>query len=71
MKRILFICLIFIGCEKEPNYCWECWKEVQMNNYSASMKINICGVTKSEIEKIIKDNTFSSAQSKHTMRCNN
>jgi hypothetical protein len=70
MKKLIFICLLFISCEKEyQTYCWSCNKSTIGPNYTKSLIFDLCGMTPNQIVELEDLNTKEHDGIKESLKC--
>jgi hypothetical protein len=70
MKKLIILFLFLCSCEKEPEYCYDCWKDFFFSGANMSFNIDFCDITESEMQEIINENTVKFSEVSYTkMRC--
>jgi hypothetical protein len=77
MKKLLFLLLIFVGCEKEPapvvieepTMCWECLSEMSVGGVYYSALLKICGLNEVQIGKFEELNNWETTRAFQRLTC--
>jgi hypothetical protein len=77
MKKLLFLLLIFVGCEKEPlpepiepkTYCWDCLSETSIGGVYYSAMLKICGLNETQAGKFEALNTWETSRAFQRITC--
>ena len=74
MKKIIFLLLLFVSCEKDiiddPTYCWTCKVNILNPNSSSSVTLNMCDMSDDDINTFENDNDFDNGIFTITVTCN-
>jgi len=71
MKKLIFLCLLFLSCEKEPDpmFCWSCKHDVFKPGATYSTIVTLCDKTEAEIKLMEKERNNIVGTTTETLIC--
>lgn len=69
MKKLLFLCLILISCEKDDTFCWKCRRDVWTPGTSYSVVVKVCDMSEEEQLRFEKTNSSINGTTTISMKC--
>lgn len=69
MKKLIFLCLILISCEKDDTYCWKCRRDVWTPGKYYSVVVKVCDMSEERAKEFERDNSLISGTTTISMTC--